>query len=366
VRGSSVATPGVAALAEGVLKAMFIAQLKVWAALVLAVGLAVGGVTAWQYAAAARGEAAHADRAPSAQEPKKPDAEQTARCQVRFVGPAAAKLRRFGDDDKAAQEVPCRLTFEKPGTYRLKLTNIPNRPGLELYPSITLYPATAKTSAYLAHSAIVLEFTAEDFELAAAGKVATRMVCLPDDADETVKSPRADDEAIAAALKNGTLLLVARLGSIDLEAKKPAEDDAYRAALIAALHLFAEKGELDHLKAVLAKHPDLLDAKQIFRQPHKPSRGDDFTPLIVAVQEGRDEVAAYLLSKGANVQADDWLQGWTPLHIAARRGDLNMAKLLLKHGAKLTAKDARGRTPLDLAAEEKRPEVVELLNGLEK
>jgi RNA polymerase sigma factor (sigma-70 family) len=353
------ATGAAASLAEGVLKAMFLTKLKVLTALAVTLGLLAGGAAAWRYAAADE---------PGKDEPKKLAADKVTAYQVRFVGPAGAKIGRFGDDDKAAREVPCRLTFDQPGIYRLKLTNVPNRPGAEFYPTVEVCPATRETARFLTNAVIPVEFTEADFEKAEKSQLAIRAVCLHQDGQGTfaVTEPPTNGDVVDLAKKKGPILLVARLGAIDLEAKKPAEYDGYRAALIAALHHFAEKGELDHVKALLGKHPDLLDAKPIFRQPHKPSRGDDFTPLIVAVQEGREEVAAYLLSKGANVQADDWLQGWTPLHIAARRGDLNMAKLLLKHGAKLDAKDAGDRTPLDLATEEKRPEMVELLTGLRK
>jgi hypothetical protein len=353
------ATGAAASLAEGVLQAMFLTKLKVLAALAVAFGVLAGGAAAWRYAAADE---------PGKEVSKKPAADKVTAYHVRFVRPAGATLKRFGVEDISLHEIPCRLTFDKPGTYRLKLTNVPNRPGAEFYPTVEVYPATPETAKFVTNAVIPVEFTDAEFDKADKSQLATRAVCLHQDGQGTfaITEPPTNGDVVDLAKKKGPILLVARLGAIDLEAKKPAEDDGYRAALIAALHHFAEKGELDHVKAILGKHPDLLDAKPIFRQPHKPSRGDDFTPLIAAVEEGRDEVAAFLLSKGANVQADDWLQGWTPLHIAARRGDVNMAKLLLKHGAKLDAKDARDRTPLDLAAEEKRPEMVDLLKGLRK
>jgi uncharacterized protein (TIGR03067 family) len=306
--------------------------------------------------------------APKADEAKKAEAEKSAPVQVRFVGPAGAKIRRFEDDDKSAKEMPCRLTFDKPGLYRLKLTNIPNRPGLELYPTVEVCPATAETTTFLTHNAVPVEFTDAEIDKAVKGQLAVRAVCLHQDGDHTFAITEAptNDDVIGLAKKKGPILVVARLGSIDLEAKKDA-DDPYRAALIAAVHHFAgDRDELDHLKTMLEKHPDLLDTKQIYRQPHKPSRGDSFTPLIVAVEQGCEDNAAYLLSKGANVQADDWLQGWTPLHIVARQGDVAMAKLLVKYHAKLDAKDKSDRTPLDLATERKKPEMVEYLKSVSK
>ena len=193
-------------------------------------------------------------------EPQKADADKAPPVQVRFVGPAGAKLKRFGVEDILLHEIPCRLTFEKPGTYRLKLMDIPNHPGLELYPTIEVYPATQKTTTFLTHAAVPVEFTDADIDKAVKGKVATRVVCLHQDGEQTiaVAEGATSEEVMALAKMKGSILLVVRLGSIDLEAKKDGDDKDYRAALIAAVQMFGARGDLAHVKAILAKHPDLL------------------------------------------------------------------------------------------------------------
>ncbi|MCH7726491.1 MAG: ankyrin repeat domain-containing protein [Planctomycetes bacterium] len=113
--------------------------------------------------------------------------------------------------------------------------------------------------------------------------------------------------------------------------------EPYDSALIAAVHHFVVDGELDHLKAILEKHPNLVDSTKHFRQPRKPVRTDSFTPLRRAAYFGREKVAAYLVSRGANVNLADG-RGWTPLHLAARRGHLSVVKLLIKRGADRHAK----------------------------
>src|SRR5262245_54308780 len=100
-----------------------------------------------------------------------------------------------------------------------------------------------------------------------------------------------------------------------------ADDRTYEVAVIAASHHFIRDGELTHLQALLAKHPKLIDARQVFRQPRKPFVQDDYTMLQLAVDLGREEIAAWLLQNGANVQATCGAD-WTPLHLAARNGDL--------------------------------------------
>ena len=161
-------------------------------------------------------------------------------------------------------------------------------------------------------------------------------------------------------------------------------DEVFRTALVAAIHRFAEEGELDHLRAIVEKYPELIDAKRTFRQPHKPVSTDSFTPLYHAAERGRERVVTYLLEKRADVNIADGL-GWTALHLAAREGHLSVVKLLVKHGAKLDAKTVAipekfgfgpgaprnakpekfpavpARTALQLAAQNKHAAVVQFL-----
>ena len=60
--------------------------------------------------------------------------------------------------------VPARYNFNQGYIYRLKLSNIPGRQGVSLYPTIEVAPTTPATDAYLAHNAIPVQFTAEDFD----------------------------------------------------------------------------------------------------------------------------------------------------------------------------------------------------------
>jgi hypothetical protein len=124
--------------------------------------------------------------------------------------------------------VPGRYNFIQAAIYRLKLSNIANRPGLELYPTLEVVPSNAKTDTFLAHSAVPVAFTDEDFDQVAAGNYIVKVVYLPfpqfqdlatTGPDEVVSSrlePGADP--IAEACRRGNILLVLRLGNIDLEA----------------------------------------------------------------------------------------------------------------------------------------------------
>jgi hypothetical protein len=172
------------------------------------------------------------------------------RTAVRFVSPAGMKISWYaptadGKPNFTAQylETPARYNFLQASIYRLKLSDIPNHPGLELYPTLEVVPAKAKTCTFLAHSAVPICFTEEDFDQVAAGNFVVKVIYLPDPQfqdlaatcpDEVVSSrlePGVDP--ICEAQKRGSILLVVRLGNIDLEAPNTPPMDAPDPAMAA-------------------------------------------------------------------------------------------------------------------------------------
>jgi len=124
--------------------------------------------------------------------------------------------------------VPARYNFKQGFIYRLKITNITGRPAVTLYPTIEVGPTTPGTDAYLAHNAIPVQFTAEDFDqVVDGGNFVTKVIYLPDPkyqelavaGIETLVSTRLEPgvDPILEADKRGTVLLIVRLGAIDLE-----------------------------------------------------------------------------------------------------------------------------------------------------
>src|SRR6185295_14135483 len=89
-------------------------------------------------------------------------------------------VSRPGAFDSEPLITPGRYNFPQGAIYRLKLTNIPGRPGVELYPTLEVGPATPRTEAYLGHNAIPVQFTEEDFDQVLSGNFVTKVIYLPD------------------------------------------------------------------------------------------------------------------------------------------------------------------------------------------
>jgi hypothetical protein len=124
----------------------------------------------------------------------------TGLAQVRFAGPAGMKVwlhssatGRFGRE--ADLVAPGRLNLRQGQTYRLRLADIPGRPGQTFYPTLQIGVADSRAAAFLRNSAIQVEMKGEDFDEAAAGRLVTRSITLP----------------------SGSVLAVLRMGNIDLE-----------------------------------------------------------------------------------------------------------------------------------------------------
>ncbi len=126
-------------------------------------------------------------------------------------------------------DAPGRYNFTQGAIYRLKLSHLPNRPNIvALYPTLEVAPATNKTGAFLAHSAVPVVFTDEDFDQVAAGNYLVKVIYLPDPQFQDVAAAGPDEvvstrldpgvDPVAEARRRGTVLLVIRMGNIDLEA----------------------------------------------------------------------------------------------------------------------------------------------------
>jgi hypothetical protein len=161
-----------------------------------------------------------------------------ARTSIKFADPAGMQITWFGPNglNDIPLVTPARYNFAQGGIYRLKLSNINKHPGLELYPTLEVYPATAESVTFLAHSSVPISFTEADIEQVSAGNFLTKVIYLPNPQyqdlsvlagpTEIVSSPLEPGmDPVVEAMKRGTVLLVIRMGNIDLQVpNSPAMD----------------------------------------------------------------------------------------------------------------------------------------------
>lgn len=151
--------------------------------------------------------------------------------QIQFVGEdgltIAWDVSGSGTFDSAPLFVPGRQDFPQAAIYRLKLSNIPGRAGVTLYPTLEVAPVTPRTDAFLAHAAVPVQFTEEDFDQVVSGNFVTKVIYLPDpefqelalSGVETLVSTRLDPgvDPVSEADRRGSILAVLRIGSKNLE-----------------------------------------------------------------------------------------------------------------------------------------------------
>jgi hypothetical protein len=166
-------------------------------------------------------------------------------------GMATSQIAFLGDDgvqvswdisgsgmfDSTPLVIPGRQDFYQGAIYRLKLTNLPGRAGVQLYPTLEVAPVTPRTDAYLAHSPIPVQFTEEDFDQVVSGNFVTKVIYLPDPefqelalaGVETLVSTRLQPgvDPIAEADRRGSILAIVRMGNKNLElgAGKPMQGE---------------------------------------------------------------------------------------------------------------------------------------------
>lgn len=122
-----------------------------------------------------------------------------------------------------------------------------------------------------------------------------------------------------------------------------------------ALFEAIESRNIVDIKMVLDDKPDLIRAKTFSGK----------TALHLAVESGSNEIVVVLIGAGASVNAKD-SSNVTPLHMAAFLGYASIAETLLKAGADVNARGFRhNETPLHVAALHGHSSVVNiiLLNG---
>jgi hypothetical protein len=159
------------------------------------------------------------------------------RTSINFTGPPGMKVTWQLPDgsfnaEAAGLTAPAPYNFLQGQVYRLRLTQVlPNHPGRTFYPTLEIASANPRTITFLAHAAVPVTFTNEDFEQAVAGNLVVKVIYLPDRDNqdfvtvaggiEELVSTRLEPGAdpVAEAQRRGTVLAIIRMGNIDLENK---------------------------------------------------------------------------------------------------------------------------------------------------
>lgn len=149
--------------------------------------------------------------------------------QIRFLGPDGMHVGWQIPNGYAENQLvtPARYNFVQGSTYRLKLSGIPGREGVVLYPTLQVYPSHPNTDAYLSHNSVPMELSQEDLDQIESNNFVTKVIYLPDARFqelaianvETLVSTRLDPgvDPIQEADKRGTIMAVMRIGNMDLE-----------------------------------------------------------------------------------------------------------------------------------------------------
>ncbi len=116
------------------------------------------------------------------------------------------------------------------------------------------------------------------------------------------------------------------------------------------LHVAAEKG-----------YPQI--AELLIQHQAEPNRKDKtgHTPLYYATYHDQIQVMRILIE--AHADLNETIKEGTLLHLAAQRGSMEASRLLLEHGAKLEIKDSNGHRPLDVAINNRKQGIADMITA---
>jgi ankyrin repeat protein len=172
--------------------------------------------------------------------------------------------------------------------------------------------------------------------------------------------------AAAAGSDDIVALLLAAKAKVDVKNKlgQTALELAVSKDHLESARLLLTKGATptDILAAAFAGRTDLVKRfLENDRAALRQTSEQKWTPLHLAVWEGKSATVSFLLRQGAPPNAADE-SGWTPLHLAAQRGFDEILRTLLEHKADVTATTGdQGQEPLTIAVQAGRLSAAKIL-----
>lgn len=116
-----------------------------------------------------------------------------------------------------------------------------------------------------------------------------------------------------------------------------------------ALHIAASQGNLRFIKMLLGYGIDVNESDELGR-----------SALVYAINGNKLEAIKYLLANGASAMQQD-MYGQTPLHFAVQTKNVDCIRILQATGANSMTKDTYGTTPLSLAMNQSQTMVATLI-----
>ncbi|CAH0549306.1 unnamed protein product [Brassicogethes aeneus] len=181
-------------------------------------------------------------------------------------------------------------------------------------------------------------------DAAATENVEIAKVLLSKDADIDAQDINGYSPLMFAVIKNHTetaKFLINKGADVNLRGSK---------SNATALHVAAATGNVEIAKVLLSKDAD-IDAQDI----------NGYSPLIYAVRKNHTETAKFLINKGADVNLRGSKDNATALHDAAATGNVEIANVLVSNGADINAQDINGYSPLMCAVSNNHTETAESL-----
>ena len=121
---------------------------------------------------------------------------------------------------------------------------------------------------------------------------------------------------------------------------------------MAPIHIACSKGKLDSVQYIIEHSPSLLEL---------PESRYGHTPFLISIIYNQLKVVQYLISKNCNLFASDG-EGYNSAHLLAMNGHLNTLKYLVDNNyCDLNATDCQERTPLHIAILADQFEIIEYI-----